>query len=214
MIGNFISEVKNRGLARSNRFEMFVPFPTTSTSITSRIGLLFCEATSLPGMTISTATYRFYGEPREMPYERTFDPITVTFYVDTKLDMRRQFEQWMGAIINPTSRTVQYHDSYVRPLYIRALDLNNNAQYEMTLYEAYPKAIDAIPLNQGSRDVMRINVTFAYKYWEPTITEQRVRELFPRESQQDPQSIRTGNGYTLSTYVNADSQTFDVYGGR
>ena len=50
--------------------------------------LLHSESIVLPGINVSTTQAKTFGEFREMPYERTFEPVQMTFLdlVDAFLD--------------------------------------------------------------------------------------------------------------------------------
>lgn len=207
MIADFISQVRTRGLARTNRYEVIIPLPGSDEQNLAR---LFCEQVTLPGVSLATTPSRFYGDTREMPYERLFDPVSMTFYVDSAMKLKSAFDDWMSTIVNPTTRTIQYYRDYVRPVYITVLDVSEQPVHMVTLYEAYPKAIQAVNLESAGRDIMRLTVNMQYKYWEPLKIEQQPAVL-SRESLSDRQGVVTGSGYTLSTILSNDQvQFFDT----
>ena len=77
---DFISEIKTQGLARTNRFTVEIAPPSEGPAVARRI-LLFCEQASLPGISYASTSNRTYGELREVPYDRLFEPITLQFHV-------------------------------------------------------------------------------------------------------------------------------------
>jgi hypothetical protein len=99
-----------------------------------------------------------------MPYDRTFEPVTLDFYVDSAMIVKDFFDKWMDCVINPGSRTTNYYDEYVTYLTLTVLDPNNQQTHSTILYEAYPKTIQPIRLDNANRDVMKLAVTFNYKY--------------------------------------------------
>ncbi len=166
MISNFISQVKTRGLARINRYEVLVPFPTAAASQpTIEVANLFCDSVTLPGVNISTNPSRIFGEARELPYEKIFDPVTFTFYVDSDMSIRHAFDRWMALIIDPVNRTVGYYKDYTRDIAIYVKTVENSSPYKIMLYEAYPKNISSVTLDTNGREVMKMTVTMQYKYW-------------------------------------------------
>lgn len=165
---DFIAEIKTKGIARTNRFTVDLSPPKALGENVKRM-LLFCEKASLPGINIATAQARTYGELREMPYERLFDPVQLTFHVDRNMTIKTIFDEWMGYIINPSDRTMGYYSNYVTPMTIRIQDLEDKTTYLVQLYEAYPKSVGSVSLDAGNNnDTMRLDVTFNYKYWVAT----------------------------------------------
>lgn len=199
MISDFISEVKTRGLARVNRFVVTVSLPTT-TADEDRLVSLFCENTSLPGMNIATTPHRINGESRELPYERTFETIQLSFYVDSGMAVKAGFDGWMNSVVDPVSRNINYYENYIRNMTIDVLNVEEEIVYTVTLFEAYPKSVSAIQLDNGGKDVMKLSVTIVYKYWEAvypgsdvgldTTTTDSINNAI-----QDPMSAITGAGF-------------------
>ena len=84
-LNNFISTIKTEGLIRTSRYAITMSPPKSVGSFANmRKLLLFCSEVSLPGQTLTTNQIRTYGEVREAPYEKMFDNINMTFYVDFK----------------------------------------------------------------------------------------------------------------------------------
>ena len=187
---DFIATVKKENLARQSRFAVILYTPTfgnmtadtqsdtESTVVDSsywKLLTLFCEASQIPGMTFLTNPVQTYGETREMPYGRLFDPAMMSFYVDAEMKLKIFFDAWMDYIINggivnqEGTRHVQYYDNYTTTIEILQQDQKDRDVYKTTLYEAYPKAINPMALEYGSRDFHRLQVTFVYKYWKSEI---------------------------------------------
>ena len=193
----FIGEVR-KGLSRTNRYEVNIPFPNTDAT-SSKLVSLFCEATNLPGMNIATAAQRIFGEIRQVPYERMFDPVNLSFYVDGNMEVKAAFERWIHLIFNQNSRTINYYNNYIRDVNITVKNVEDKTSYVLTLYEAYPKSIQTIQLSAESRDVMKIQVQLEYKYWTSSLSNSinTQSSYRPTVSSQDPNTINTGSGYTL-----------------
>ena len=161
-LNNFIAEIKRAGLARQNRFTVSIGSRTGSSN--GRIVELFCEQASLPSLSYSTQGVRSYGETREVVYDRNFEAIELTFLVDKNMEVKTYFDKWMDSIINPETRNPTYYDDYVREIVITVQDVKDNDTYRVVLCEAYPKTVGAISLDYNSKDIMKLQVTFEYKY--------------------------------------------------
>lgn len=162
----FKEEVKGRGLAKTNRFvvEFGLPQLVQKDMFNLEVVQLFCDSASIPGLNIATQPNRSFGEQREIPYDRNFEPITLNFYVDSRMVVKDFFDSWISSVINPKSRTINYYDEYTTDILISVLDNQDQQTYTIGMYEAYPKSIQAISLDNNNRDAMKIAVTFNYKY--------------------------------------------------
>lgn len=165
LLSKFISQIKEGGLARQNRFTVELSIPSGMPNLYKEFDIvhLFCEQATLPGIAVITQPIRTYGEIREMVSDRTFENITLTFLVDSKMLVKKVFDEWMDIVINPVTRLAGYYDQYATTMFIRVQDTQNRDTYVSVLHEAYPKSIQAISLDNNSKDVMRLAVTFAYK---------------------------------------------------
>lgn len=213
-LATFTSEVKTRGLARTNKYEVVIPFPDPTTN--TRLISLFCDSTSLPGITVATTPHRFYGEVREMPYERMFEPVTMTFYVDAAMTVKAAFDKWNFSIVDQQTRSVNYYENYVKPIYIyshtdgykptlgrgstvgevgpNAGQVVEESPCVITLHEAYPKVVGPIQLDAANKDIMKVSVTFQYRYWTST----QVGLPQNNNPEQDPFDVITGTGFNNS----------------
>lgn len=171
-IKEFTSLVKSGGMARNNRYQVFFSLPTVLAqngvlgTNTLRTVSLYCDATALPGVTYSTAQAKTYGEVREMPYERMFDNITLSFYVDSDMRIKYMFDAWMQNIQNIDTRSFNYYKNYIVDMEINVQNYNDENKYKVKLYECYPKAVAPINMEYAGKDVMKLQVSLNYKYWK------------------------------------------------
>ena len=166
MLDAFIATVKTLGLARTNRFQVYISFPNGAGFFgTSVLSSLFCEVAGLPGMNIASQPHRVFGESREVPYEPMYDPLSFTFHMDSTFVIKDAFESWMYYIFDPIKRTSGYYKHYVSNIDIVVENVNGIPPHMVTLYEAYPKSIHTINLDNNSKDTMRLVVDWSYKYW-------------------------------------------------
>lgn len=175
-ISDFVGQISN-GLARSNRFIVNLTPPNsitqglrgqgvgTSDYVKLQNILLLCDSAQLPGINLNTAPIRTFGEIREIPYELNYEPITLTFFVDAEMNVKKLFDLWLYSTQVGDSRKFTYYDSYVTTMNIIVQDMEEQNRYMVDLFEAYPKTVSAVQMDFANRDVMKLNVTMMYKYW-------------------------------------------------
>ena len=157
----------------TNRFSVEFNLPPIMVSSKSgytytgdlRTVLLNCDSVTLPGMSISTQQSRMYGELREMPYERLFENINLTFYVNNTMDSKSLFDTWIHSVQDPVTRQFNYYKEYITDMTIYVFDKNDEEQYRVKLFECYPKSISPIQMDYGSKDIMKVQVSLNYRYW-------------------------------------------------
>jgi hypothetical protein len=165
-LNDFISSVKDTGMMRTSRYSVIFPESTALDSANANLLGMYCEQVNLPGLNIQTNPCLTYGETREMPYQRLFESITLSFYVDSNMRVKQYFDDWMIRVQNPMDRTINYYNDYVKDVTIVVEDLDNKPKYTIVLRECYPKTMNSIQLDYASKDVMKLSVTFVYRYWE------------------------------------------------
>lgn len=166
----FISQVKKYGMAKANHYFVELTMPPALQGlepITSNLSTLalFCEQAEIPGINLDTAKVRTYGETREVVYDKTYDQLQLSFYVDNNFLVKHVFDKWINTIYDPVTRHVNYADLYTSDkikIYIE--DTEDKKRYAVTLHEVYPKTIAPIQLAQSSNDIIKLNVTLVYKY--------------------------------------------------
>jgi len=105
---DFIKRFLN--VAQSSMFRAVIniqnlPFTSSyapSNRFTEDLSIL-CSETILPGSRFSTSENNqdYYGISQKFAYRKDFDTIDMTFYVDTKYQTLKFFEQWMDFIASP-----------------------------------------------------------------------------------------------------------------
>ena len=180
----FIAEIKN-GVAIANHFVVDLHFPAAFSQFRDinnnlRKAILFCDQAQLPGLSFSTSPVRTFGEMREVPYEKLFEPIQLSFYVDNDFMVKALFDQWMNLIQDAGTRTFNYPKTYISD-FIKIIMLNreDNRLYEVKLFNVFPKAVAPIQLDYSSRDIIRLNVTLSYQYAETTQVAQATIDGIP-----------------------------------
>lgn len=170
-IDNFLTETRDRGFAKPNRFEVTFPLPnglSNSDEVAdNRLICLYCESANLPSKTIGVKQQRIYGPTYPRPFNSEYgDTVTMTFLVDREMDVKGFFDAWMNIIVDPYQYFVHYPDTYTVPITISQLDEEENKTYSVTLEDAFPRSIALMELNQSSQNsVHKLNITFTYRRW-------------------------------------------------
>lgn len=163
-LNNFIAEVRN-GLAKPNYFTVEIAFPFRTSSATRSKMVLFCDQAALPGVSFGTNPVRSYGEFKEVPYEKIYEPISLSFYVDAKMTVKSVFDAWAELIQNVSTRDFNWPEEYTAPtIKIIVENSQGDKAYMVTLYNCYPKSIGAIQLDYAAKDVMKLPIGITYQY--------------------------------------------------
>lgn len=169
-INEFISQVKSEGLARDNRYLVTITPPASLVGGSPDVKLrLLCQSVNMPGLNFVSNPVLTYGEQREVIYNRQFEPINMEWILDTRMDIKRFWDDWQQLMIHPVSRMVSYYQDYIGTIEIDQLDSSDEEKprYAVRLYEAYPKTVAPIAYSAGSKEITKLSVTIEYKYWLP-----------------------------------------------
>lgn len=166
----FIGQVKNGGVAKSNQYFIEITPPPAigqSDPFKSNLNMisLFCDKTEIPGVTIESAPVRSYGESRESAYGKIYDQVQLTFYVDANFIVKEFFDTWINAVFDTETRHIGYPAQYTADtLKIYVQDSQNESRYTVTLHKVWPKNIGSIEIGYATSGVMKLNVTLAYQW--------------------------------------------------
>lgn len=159
---NFLAAIKTSGLATQNRFWVgFAPPKVMGKSAESV--LLYCKSASVPGVNIASSPERLTGEVREIPYDRNYGAANLAFWNRADFDTRNYFERWIDGIQDPQTRELAYFDDYRTDVKITVLDKMDKPRYEVTLFDAHPKNIGMLSLDNETPGAMTFDVTFDYQ---------------------------------------------------
>jgi hypothetical protein len=164
-IDKFMQQYKN-GFAKPNLFEVTIAnheLNLMSNDGTAE-GLRFaCHSAQIPAFTMAT-TDKDMGF-RSIGYRKIYDDVSLSFYCGENMGSLEFFNNWMEIISNPLSNRVEYYQNYVTTVDITQFNRLGDKTLKTTLYEAYPKKIDATGLDYNTTNaVMSINITLTYRY--------------------------------------------------
>lgn len=158
--------------ARTNGFYVRIDWPWNINQGVKEMVEYYCESTQIPSKNITTSSVRLEHAFFESPYGISYEPVTLTFYLDEDLKLRDAFVQWYKTIYDDTSNGLNFYSDYARTVTIRTVDKSSpdnknydiNGNYEVTLIHAYPKSIGDINFIASSDgQVATMQVQFVYE---------------------------------------------------
>jgi len=181
---------RTHGFAVANHFAIHVHPPPVLLKLGNTSGNwlkdinLRAENVEMPGRNLNTTTdSNIYGPVREIVNGAGYGgECNISFYGDIELSERVFFEKWQelsfgnphspdgDKLEKPTTGgntwNVKYYKDYIGSIDIYILNKNDQVEYGIKLWEAYPKTINPITLNHAPNgEIVKIPVSFAYRYW-------------------------------------------------
>ena len=143
--------------------------------LSRQLGIL-CSVASLPTSTLATAEVKdnFMGVPQQFAHTRFYTDISYSFYIDEDYTLLKVFEGWMEYISSGANRDVnqdhrafyrrmKYPDSYkCNTMYINKFEKNYKRALRYRFVNVFPKSLNAIPVNYGSAEILKVTVNFNY----------------------------------------------------
>lgn len=179
-INNFISELKQNSVARTNLFDVTITPPKVlaGTAAARKISL-FAEGAQLPGINIQTdsSIKRFgYGPQDNMPHSSQTNDITLNFIGDGKGEVYKFFYRWMQGIVRsdyevPSGKVglgglapyeVAFREDYETTISIKTYDEQGETIIDYELLKAFPKNLPDVTLNWSDTGIMQFGVTFCF----------------------------------------------------
>jgi hypothetical protein len=165
-----------------------------------------CDGAEFPGRAFQVTEVRYYGPKQIMPSNTIYgDGINMSFICRSKTVERQFFDDWMDIINPPTSYHFRYPNQYYTDIEIfqyaefgstqgslvttesvKGIPNEANPQnkyapqpiYGWRLLKAWPTMVQPQPVTWADSDILRLQVTFAYKNWErPGDSEQASRNI-------------------------------------
>ena len=132
-LSNFQAQVGSLTLARTNRFEVIITPPKLNQKRDiSELTSLFCEVSNLPPLNINVKPFKMYGPNHQRPVGSDYggDGLSMTFHVDSKMSIKRFFDDWMESIVIRDSFNVSYQTNYVTTILLKQLRPSTQASNE------------------------------------------------------------------------------------
>lgn len=133
--------------------------------------LYVIDSIEFPGRGFSGATTRYYGPEFVTPNQVLYGPANISFICRTASLERQLFDDWLD-IINPvTTFNYNYPKQYYCSIEIfQFAEYTNQTSYAYPIYSwklvnAWPTAITAQQVTWQDQDILRLGISFAYKFW-------------------------------------------------
>jgi len=159
--------------AKSCRFVVKInPSATMLTSLPKNDLIYMCEAAEFPGRGFDVTQIRYYGPSQVMPNNTMYNTCNLQFLCRSASTERAFFDDWMEYINPTTSFNFEYPVNYYCNIQIFQFsefggrNTPSNAIYGWTLNKAWPTLVAPQQVTWADQDILRLQVTFAYKYWD------------------------------------------------
>ena len=170
-----------RGLARSNKFDVFVFPPIKLFSRYSLTGAsavkemrFRVEQVRIPGRNVQSFPYKDlgYNLPREIGYQAQYEDVVATILVGKDLGEKKLFTDWQGLMVGNhlnTQRTddtlVGYPDDYKGAININTYGEDGFLTHTCVLRQVFPKNVQLSDSQWISDEFHRVTVTFSYRHY-------------------------------------------------
>lgn len=171
------SSIEKSGVAKASHFEVQCTAPSPVSEM-ERDMMYRAEAAEIPGRSLATIEHKFgnMGPVTKVPYSQVFTDMTVTFLLSEDLREKQYFEIWQelmyntgafetGSATGMSKFKPKYFDQYTGSVTIRQYGASGVLRTIVTLVDAYPIIIAPISTSWGNEELMKLNVTFAYRYY-------------------------------------------------
>lgn len=141
-----------------------------------------CHSAELPGESTATVSQKIYGITEKFSVMSGYNDIQLAFYTRGSgvEGSRKFFQNWLAFITgrgetinypgytrNETTYNVKYKSEYVATIKITHYAITGDPLMEVTLYDAFPIAINQIPLSWSAQNQAHsLNVVFAYTEYQ------------------------------------------------
>ena len=174
-VSDFMAKLDGLGTyAKRNRFTVEIIPPTTmSSSVTASSIEFLVKSVSFPAAAFGTTTYRSGGKfGLEVPYERTEEPVTITFLGTNDWTARKFWYDWHEHIQANGSWNMRYYKDFIGTVSISVYNEESkeaaNPTHKVTLHECWPKTMSAIELGWENSDLADFDIDIAYSWWTET----------------------------------------------
>lgn len=132
--------------------------------------MLYANACSIPSRDMESTEFREYGERRNASFNNVHKDLITSFYCSEDLRERAFFELWQDSIYNPKNKQISYYKDYIADMVVNKYSTGwRNVMATYKFFECYPVSIGGMPLNFDGTQVLRLDVTFKYRYYERTL---------------------------------------------
>lgn len=157
---NIIDEFKAnvKGYAVTNRYRLVIPKFFDGIPYQ-----YYVKEVEKPGKELKTSSTTILGNEISIAQGIDFDPLTVTFFDNDKLDIKRRFDNWFDKIFIKDTWTVSFKSEYAVDMYLEILNLKMELVERIKFVSAYPREISTITFSyENDNTPCSFTVTFLY----------------------------------------------------
>ncbi len=158
---------KRNGLARSNRFNVFINPPQSLYRKNNLDELrdlnVMCDSCGMPGRQIQTFDMKYFRQDIKTAQGFINEDISFVFNLTSDFFIKRLFDDWTNLIIDRESYKLNYGSVYKRSVEIYQLDSENQITYKVELKNAFPVSVQAVELGNADGGVQQVTVEFTYE---------------------------------------------------
>lgn len=182
----FLSSISKDGVAKTSHFRFIAGvkedgnFPDITRLLSIR-----CETAELPGRQLVTNDMRVYGPSYKTIHSVVYQEITLSFVETSSFVIRSFFEAWLNTIYSVGKNSLSYPDENRFDCFLEQYDVMFDDKEdeeatktgtstpsgglrriaEWTLKNAFPTAINQMPVSWSEDGIHRTTVTLAFEYY-------------------------------------------------
>ena len=173
-VGKFISHINKSGIARKNRYKVFVEGrgPNAAARAMGSFHLadlnLMCESVSFPAQNLrATPDALRFGPEREQVQGVTYGEVSASFICSSDMREKIFFTEWHKKVFNKNTWDVNYYNMFIGSMRIIQDDRFDQQVYGVELSEVYPKTITQMELGYAQNDTYHsLSIDFQYHRWK------------------------------------------------
>jgi len=108
--------------------------------------MLNCNTVNIPQMSLNYDE----GPWIQQPHKRLYGEVSMTFQISEDFAELKYFDDWLRQVGWSGHGHFDYHNNYIRNILIRTYSRDNKLTLTTTIFDAFPKTIDAIALAHAS----------------------------------------------------------------
>lgn len=169
----FTSELRTRNISKPSLYyvEIVKPpiaeknakeFEGTDLNLIS----MWCHTAMTPQSTIYTKDDHYdAGVRRKYAYDKDYQNLTLSFYVDQNFKIKQFFDQWDNAVVS-NRRNFGYPDDYTADLLnLYIINQEGNTTYKYEYSRIFPKSVNSIELSYASgAPISTFTVDFVFEH--------------------------------------------------
>ena len=160
--------------ARANRYLVGIYCPVLGIKMDG----VRCVSATIPGRQLETTDFSEYGPTRKMPFNVNYNggEVALTFLCDSTFVDRFILDAWQGAIFAGAGHgdysgtanhpVFSYYNEYVGTMEIEQYNQTAMPSTLFKLQEVYPLNINAQELSYENGEILKVEVTFAFRYFQ------------------------------------------------